>query len=116
MIQYLYRNSRPRLTVTSDGERNPFNCVTVSSFTVTSTYLLTEANLQALFASGAIGYGQEFRVLEEQSVIYEEVPCVGIDGNKVIANPLNPYSGKPYKPIQLPVYVCKVETTCDSGD
>lgn len=116
MIQYLYRHSRPRLIVQSDGERSSRPCYSVSTFTITSTYSLTEANMQALFASGAIGHGQGFRVIGEQSVSYDEIPCEGIDGDKVIANPLNPYSGKPYKPIQLPVYVCKVETTCDSGD
>lgn len=101
--------------MTVNEERQPYNCVTVTSFTITSTYPLTEANLQGLFASGAIGYGQEFRVVEEQSATYEEALCIGVDG-EVITNPLNPYSGKPYKPVQLPVYTCKVETTCDSGD
>lgn len=118
MIRYLYQQSRPRLVVTSDAERKTGSCVSVSSYTITSTYPLTETQLRGLFASGAIGYGQQFRVVENGSKpsSYDQVPCIGINGDKVIKNPVNPYSGEQYKPIQMPVYVCKVETTCDSGD
>jgi hypothetical protein len=114
-MEYIYRNPRPRLLVTANGGHTPFPCYSVSRYIVTTTYPLSDDELKALFASGAVGYGQESRVVE-QTESSDTVPCVGIKGDEVIENPLNPYSGKPYKPIQMPVYTYHVETVCGSGD
>jgi len=114
-VEYVYKRTRPRLTVESTGGKNLGNCYGVSFYLVTSTYPLTEDNLKSLFATGAIGYGQEFRH-EELEKTFDTTPCIGIDGDREIQNPMNPYSGKPYQPIQEPVYQYRIETRCDSGD
>ncbi len=72
--------------------------------------------MQALFETGAIGYGQEFKV-ERESKENEMTPCVGItDSGEEVQNPNNPYSGNPYLPIAIPIYKYFIKTLCDSGD
>ncbi len=114
-MDYIYKNSRPRLLVDSTGGKKLGNCYHASFFTVTSTFELNEVAFAALFNTGAIGYGQVFEVKSE-SKHQDLVPCIGIDGDEVITNPVNPYSGNPYKPINIPYWVYKVETRCDSSD
>lgn len=115
-MDYVYKNPRPRLIVKSRGGKKLGNCYSASYYTVTSTYPLSDAEFDALFASGAIGYGQVF-YREPVVVRYEAIPCVGMEGNKVVdENPINPYSGKPYGSTKLPYWTYKVETRCDSGD
>lgn len=115
-MDYVYRNPRPRLLVEPNGGKKLGNCYDASYYKVTSTYPLTDANFDALFASGAIGYGQIY-YRKEAVEVKEMVPCVGeINGEAVDLNPVNPYSGKPYGPISMPHYIYEIETRCDSGD
>lgn len=116
MTDYVYRRTRPRLLVEADDEGSySRNCYHVSTYKVTATYPLTDDELQALLATGAVSYGQESKVIE--TVEHKEmVECVAIDNGKVSTPAINPYSGKPYKPIEQSYWVYKVRTTCDSGD
>lgn len=114
-MEYVYQRSRPRLAVESSGGKKLGNCYGVSYYIVTTTFPLTDTNLKALFESGAIGYGQEFQH-EELEGGFDTTPCVGIDGERVVENPKNPYSGNPYQPIQERFYQYKISTFCDSGD
>jgi hypothetical protein len=114
-MDYIYKNPRPRLLVESTGGKKLGNCYDVSFFTVTSTFELNETSFAALFNTGAIGYGQESRIKSEAK-FQDLVPCMGIEGDEVIENPVNPYSGNPYKPVNVPYWVYKIETFCDSGD
>lgn len=115
-MDFVYRNPRPRLLVESKGGKKLGNCYSASYYTVTSTYPLTDAEFDALFESGAIGYGQVY-YRKPEVVLVDTVRCVGMEGNKVVdENPLIPYSGKPYGTIQQAYFVYEVETRCDSGD
>lgn len=113
---YVYRNPRPRLSVTPNGGKQLGNCYSASYYTVISTYPLTDENFQALFESGAIGYGQAF-YRKEVVIGHDEVACITeVDGAVTDLPAINPYSGKPYGPIKMPYYTYEVDTRCDSGD
>ena len=114
-MEYIYENTRPRLLVESGKSVKLGNCYYKSCYTVTSRMELNKDAFDALFETGAIGYGQAFYVVSENK-FFDEVPCIGIDGDKRIENPINPYSGNPYGSTKNPYWVYKVETHCDSGD
>ncbi len=114
-MDYIYRRNRPRLVVKSTGGQKLGNCFSASHFEVTSTFQLDKQAFDALFETGAIGYGQSYS-FELKKVGKDRVPCIGIDGDVIVKNPVNPYSGKPYKPITQEYWVYSVKTLCDSGD
>jgi len=116
-MDYVFRNPRPRLVVESTGGKKLGHCYSASYFRVTSTFKLDSEDLKNLFYTGALGYGQGFSLVSESSGS-DTVPCLGIDGDTVIENPVNPYSktGARYQPIQVPFFVYNTETRCDSGD
>lgn len=114
-MEYIYKSSRPRMTVESTGGKKLGHCYTASFFTVTTTYPLSDHEITGLFQSGAVGYGQIHQLVSTET-FEEMVPCIGIDGDKVIENPLNPYNGEPYRPINIKHWIYKIETRCDSGD
>jgi hypothetical protein len=150
---FVYRNSRPSLVITSEGGASLGNCYSASYFEVTSTRPLDMEDLHRLRDCGFLGYGQEFsayQVIGEERVRvpgrfnpgryvvgYKEgddknpeakdvkpsgkdvVPCVMVDRytRKVIeGQAINPYSGKPYEPIEASYYVYRCESRVDSSD
>lgn len=135
---YVYRNPRPVIAVESTGGASLGNCYSVSFFKVTSTQALSMQKLQHLFLVGVLGVGQTFsarrvtaagtlervqEVLGWQDKVeptgHDAVECTAVDRNtqKAVNEPAtNPYTGKPYAPIQAPYYVYECETRCDSGD
>ena len=57
---YVYRSSRPALSITSQGGANLGNCYNASYFEVTSNRPLDMEDLHRLRDCGFLGYGQEF--------------------------------------------------------
>lgn len=77
---------------------------------VTSTRELTDDQLQALFANGFIGYGQEMRVVKREALA-ETLPCtVAERWSNVIIGPHPKHTFQAHRF----VYTCRV--TCDSSD
>lgn len=77
---------------------------------VTSTSELKDDQLQALFAHGFIGYGQEMRVVKREATS-ETLPCTVVERwtNVIIGpHPKHTFQARRF------IYTCYV--TCDSSD
>lgn len=133
---YVYRNSRPLLTVENAGGAHLGNCYNSMKFLVTSLHPLSMEDIRALRNAGFLGYGQEFSCCQVtndnggwapvpqktldwqtskdiQPTGYDEVPCVEIDA--YTRKPTgNLDLGKPAKKSAYFVYEC--EACVDSGD
>jgi hypothetical protein len=115
----VYRNTRPELTVERTGGKNLGRCYNATYVTVTSLKKLSKEILQDMRTMGLlVGYGQEFRIHsqcdgDEEPAGHDSIPCVDDETGEPA---MNPYSGKPYQPIEVPYYQYKVEHRVDSGD
>ncbi len=117
-MHYVYRNPRPQLTIELVKSADLGNCKHKSFFRVTSTRKLSFDALTSLYDLGFLGSGQAFTVLD-QTEYTDTLICVAEDeftGQPTGAPANNPYTGKPYDPIQSAYYVYLTETFCDSGD
>lgn len=121
---HVYRRVRPLLTIDSVGGRSLGNCYSAAFYRVTSERRLSAENLEAMFALGLLGIGQEFYVRsqadgKEEPAIVDEVPCVTVDetGAPTGEPPINPYNGQPITgTAKYNYYVYETQANCDSGD
>lgn len=83
-------------------------------FRVTTTQRLSDTQWRGLFASGALGVGQSFRVESETVVPIDVAPVTteirtGIERREIVPVTQRPHWSTEY-------YVYDVVTLCDSGD
>ena len=112
------KNPRPTLVIEYTGGKNLGRCYNSASYKITSTYVLDEKTLKALFYAGVIGYGQEFHI---HSKVGRASEIAGIDVKEwvddVTGEPaINPYTKNLYAPSEQPYYVYNVESRVDSSD
>jgi hypothetical protein len=123
-VDFSYPFPRPSLTIENTGGKQLGRCYSASYHKVTSRFRLSKESLDTLFRAGVIGSGQGFYIRSqcdgtEKAAMMVDAPCVMRDrrtGETIPGVAINPYSGKPYAPIQYEYFVYECETTCDSGD
>jgi len=123
MNKFTYPNPRPKLVIEYTGGGMISNCYDYSTWKITSTNRLNKETILAMNKLGLVGFGQEFFI---RSQCDDKEPWAGLDvvecvettqqGVVVPGVPINPYSGKPYAPCQMPYFEYMCEARCDSGD
>lgn len=121
-MDYVYKETRPRLTIEHLGGQGLGRCYSASYWLVTSTRRLSKEILTDLNHIGVLGFGQEFFIHspcdgKEEPAGIDQVPCVGMEGEKIVdEHPNNPYTGKPYGSSPFPYYQYRCESRVDSSD
>ncbi len=123
MTIIVYKSPIPELAVYFVSSHNIGRCFNLTVYKVVSKFKLNNDRINSLRDVNIIGYGQTWCVKSKcdgtefpaGSVF---CPAVEVDqqGNIINENPINVYSGKPYKPFEQNYYEYIIHDECDSGD
>lgn len=130
MNDRIYKNVRPTLVIESVYGRQLGNCYASHTYKVVTLCKLHHTDFTHLREAGFLGYGQHFKAhqilkdgslttkFSEQPSGFDIVQCSEVDlyGNVVRCPSINPYTGQPDVPIQVPYYVYTVVDFVDSSD
>lgn len=114
----VWRPTRPNITISHLRGTSTNRGYHENDYEIVSRRELSDEDLKHLDACGLLGIGQAYHVTKREA-FEEETPAVYVDrltGNVLPGEPINEYSGQPYKKTAYTYHRCIVRRICDSGD